>query len=36
MDEWHGLFAGVDERLRIKRVVQPFNSNMAVMEVVLG
>lgn len=36
MDEWYGLFAGVDERLRIKRVVQPFNSNMAVMEVVLG
>jgi len=35
MDEWNDLFAGIDERLKIKTVVQPFNSNMAVMEVVL-
>jgi len=34
LEDWNALLKAVDERLRLKNVVQPFGSSMSVLEVV--
>ena len=36
LEDWKALLAAADERLRLVNVVQPFGSDMSVLEVVIG